>query len=181
MAKIAQLIEAGDYLVYKGDWVTNTYYNVNEVVTLADNGQLYEVIKAHTSSDTLKPGNTEYYKAMTALPFAKLTISRTSSLTNELMAQIANALNNGRYVYAIVPVTNAYVRIAINGTSDKLDGYASIMSDNFSSYTEYMFIGRKGYTVRLYERPATINNPSSPETPFSAATINGNISFVIGA
>ena len=64
MAKIAQLIEAGDYLVYKGDWVTNTAYNVNEVVTGAD-GHLYEVIKAHTSSDTLKPGYKEYYKAMT--------------------------------------------------------------------------------------------------------------------
>lgn len=64
MAKIAQLIEAGDYLVYKGDWVTNTAYNVNDVVTWT-NGNLYEVIKAHTSSDTLKPGNTEYYKTMT--------------------------------------------------------------------------------------------------------------------
>ena len=63
MAKIAQLIAAGNYLVYKGDWATNTAYNVNDVVTWAD-GRLYEVIKAHTSSDTLKPSNTGYYKAM---------------------------------------------------------------------------------------------------------------------
>ena len=66
MAKIAQLVEAGDYLIYKGDWATSTAYNVNDIVTWADDGHLYEVIKAHTSSDTLKPGNTEYYKAMTA-------------------------------------------------------------------------------------------------------------------
>lgn len=64
MAKIAQLIEAGDYLVYKGNWATNTAYNVNDVVTQEYEGTLYEVIKAHTSSDTLKPGHNGYYKAM---------------------------------------------------------------------------------------------------------------------
>lgn len=181
MAKIAQLIEAGDYLVYKGDWVTNTSYNVNDIVTWADNGQLYEVIKAHTSSDTLKPGNTGYYKAMTSLPFVKMSIGKTTSLSNELMAQISNALNNGKYVYVIVPTINTYVRVNINGTSDKLYGYTSIIEDGFNTFTEYMFIGKKGSTARLYARTATIDNPSSSNTPFSAANIDGNISFVIGA
>ena len=63
--KLSQLIPAGDYLSYKGDWVTNTAYNVNECVTWTD-GHLYQVIKEHTSSDTIAPSNTEYYKAMTA-------------------------------------------------------------------------------------------------------------------
>lgn len=81
MAKIAQLISAGDYLVYKGDWVTNTAYNVNEVVTWT-NGNLYEVIKAHTSSDTLKPGNTEYYKAMTATKVKGKSFTDVSQLFN---------------------------------------------------------------------------------------------------
>ena len=62
--KLSQLMLAGDYLSYKGDWATNTAYNVNDIVTWTD-GNLYEVIKAHTSSNTLKPGNTEYYKTMT--------------------------------------------------------------------------------------------------------------------
>lgn len=53
-------------LNYKGDWVTGDEYHENDVVTWANDGHLYEVIKAHTSSSTLKPGNTEYYKAMTA-------------------------------------------------------------------------------------------------------------------
>ena len=52
-------------LSYKGDWVSGDEYHENDIVTAVD-GQLYEVIKAHTSSDTLKPGNTEYYKAMTS-------------------------------------------------------------------------------------------------------------------
>ena len=88
MAKIAQLIEAGDYLVYKGDWATNTAYNVNDTVTGTD-GQLYEVIKAHTSSDTLKPGNTEYYKAMTS---TILTIKSARYFMNEFEGR-KNAIN----------------------------------------------------------------------------------------
>ena len=56
---------SGDYLTYKGDWVTNTAYNVNDVITWKTNGHLYEVIKSHTSSSTIDPSNTEYYKAMT--------------------------------------------------------------------------------------------------------------------
>ena len=63
--KLSQLMLAGDYLTYKGDWVTNTAYDVNNCVTWTD-GHLYEVIKAHTSSSTIDPSNTEYYKAMTA-------------------------------------------------------------------------------------------------------------------
>lgn len=72
--KLSQLIPAGDYLSYKGDWVTNTAYNVNECVTWTD-GHLYEVIKEHTSSDTLAPSNTEYYKAMTATKYQKSTFN----------------------------------------------------------------------------------------------------------
>lgn len=63
----AKVDEVGAHMLnYKGDWATNTAYNVNDIVTWAEDGHLYEVIKTHTSSNTLKPGNTEYYKAMTA-------------------------------------------------------------------------------------------------------------------
>lgn len=51
-------------LNYTGDWATDNEYHENDLVTWTD-GQLYEVIKAHTSSASIKPGNTEYYKAMT--------------------------------------------------------------------------------------------------------------------
>lgn len=53
-------------LNYTGDWVTNNEYHENDVVTWAQDGYLYEVIKAHTSSSTIDPSNAEYYKAMTA-------------------------------------------------------------------------------------------------------------------
>lgn len=52
-------------LNYTGDWVTGNEYHEHDIVTWED-GHLYEVIKAHTSSSTLKPNKTTYYKAMTA-------------------------------------------------------------------------------------------------------------------
>ena len=79
--KLSQLMLAGDYLTYKGDWVTNTAYNVNDVVTWTD-GHLYEVIKAHTSSDTLTPSNTEYYKAMTSTRLLSYTAHLVSGTTH---------------------------------------------------------------------------------------------------
>ena len=91
MAKIAQLIEAGDYLIYKGDWATNTAYNINDVVTWADDGHLYEVIKAHTSSDTIKPNNTEYYKAMTSRKILSRTFAQNQN------AQLYQFLNGIEY------------------------------------------------------------------------------------
>lgn len=102
MAKIAQLIEAGDYLVYKGDWATNTAYNVNDVVTWAD-GRLYEVIKAHTSSDTLKPGHPNYYKAMMTthtMVYSTLIWSGTEQYYT------GNVVRHGGKLY--VATTNSY-------------------------------------------------------------------------
>lgn len=52
----------GDYLSYKGDWATNTAYNVNDIVTY--NGNLYEVLQNVTSVTTPDKDSTNY-KAMT--------------------------------------------------------------------------------------------------------------------
>lgn len=53
---------AGDYITYKGDWATNTAYNVNDVVTYK--GNLYEVLQNVTSVTTPDKDSTNY-KAMT--------------------------------------------------------------------------------------------------------------------
>ena len=52
----------GDYLTYKGDWATNTAYNVNDTVTYK--GNLYEVSQNVTSVTTPDKDSTNY-KAMT--------------------------------------------------------------------------------------------------------------------
>lgn len=61
--KLSQLMLTGDYLSYKGDWATNTTYNVNDVVTY--NGNLYEVVQSGTSNTT-PDASPSMYKAMTA-------------------------------------------------------------------------------------------------------------------
>lgn len=53
-------------LNYMGNWASGNEYHENDVVTWAQDGHLYEVIKEHTSSSTIDPSSTEYYKAMTA-------------------------------------------------------------------------------------------------------------------
>ena len=90
--KLSQLIPAGDYLSYKGDWVTNTAYNVNECVTWTD-GHLYQVIKEHTSSSTIDPSNTEYYKAMTATKYIKHTYT---AITNNERQEIFSILKKAK-------------------------------------------------------------------------------------
>lgn len=68
-------------LNYTGDWVTDNEYHENDVVTWAHDGHLYEVIKAHTSSSTINPSNTEYYKAMTAKKIVREDFSPDYSQT----------------------------------------------------------------------------------------------------
>ena len=80
-------------LNYKGDWVTGDEYHENDVVTGAD-GHLYEVIKAHTSSDTLKPGNTEYYKAMTANKVTATKFTNVSKTNSSALRNIISLIND---------------------------------------------------------------------------------------
>ena len=82
---------AGDYITYKGDWATNTAYNVNDCVTWTD-GHLYEVIKAHTSSSTIGPSNTEYYKAMTNTKYKNIAF--TGTMTKQNKEQLINAISH---------------------------------------------------------------------------------------
>ena len=118
--KLSQLIPAGDYLSYKGDWVTNTVYNVNECVTWTD-GHLYQVIKAHTSSDTLVPSNTEYYKAMTATKYITVTsdVDSLGRFSEEVKAVLQNKAiygariklraSNNDYFFTYVATDNIYI------------------------------------------------------------------------
>ena len=99
--KLSQLIPAGDYLSYKGDWVTNTAYNINECVTWTD-GHLYQVIKEHTSSDTIAPSNAEYYKAMTTTKYIKHTYSNIGTQQIKEIINIFKKVKDGKNVYAAI-------------------------------------------------------------------------------
>lgn len=140
MAKIAQLIEAGDYLVYKGDWATNTAYNVNEVVTWADNGQLYEVIKAHTSSTSIKPNNTEYYKAMTK---------------NKIKGQVCNTVQQ---VYNFITTLDyekiCSLQVKVSGSYEKLNPQGSLR--DFSTTAILNSNGKIRHSMLSFTWPNTV-------------------------
>lgn len=82
LEKIAAKIDG--MLNYMGDWVTGNEYKENDVVTWGTDGHLYEVIKAHTSSSTIDPSNTEYYKAVTARKLITKSFNNVSQLFNFL-------------------------------------------------------------------------------------------------
>lgn len=97
-------------LNYKGDWVTGDEYREKDIVT-GEDGQLYEVIKAHTSSNILKPGNTEYYKAMTSTKLTSKTYTVNSeSERTRLVDDVKNAiLNHKRAVTLFTYGTGKYL------------------------------------------------------------------------
>lgn len=79
-------------LNYMGDWVTGNEYHENDVVTWTNDGHLYEVIKAHTSSATLDPDNPEYYKAMTSRKYTKIKFSRTGAMSKQDKERLIEAI-----------------------------------------------------------------------------------------
>ena len=94
-------------LNYTGDWVTGNEYHENDVVTWSTDGHLYEVIKAHTSSSTIDPSNTEYYKAMTARKYTKITFSQSGVMSKQ---------DKERLIEAIRTDPNAIIHGVYHGT-----------------------------------------------------------------
>lgn len=168
-------------LNYTGDWVNGNEYHENDVVTWANDGHLYEVIKAHTSSSTIDPSNTEYYKAMTASAAERITLPNNRVISGELMDKIATALNKGKQIVAIVPQTNMYLRIAINGNSEALYGYTAVIQIDNTTYKEYMFKCDRANSVLLFVRSTTLSNPASSEAIFTSSAISDKIQIIIGA
>ena len=168
-------------LNYTGEWVTDNEYHENDVVTWANDGHLYEVIKAHTSSSTIDPSNTEYYKAMTASAAERITLPNNRVISGELMDKIAGALNKGKQIVAIVAQSNDYIRIAINGNSENLYGYTAVVQSDNTTYKEYMFKCVRGSSVRFFVRATTLSNPADSAAAFTSGTITGSIQIIIGA
>lgn len=78
-------------LNYTGDWATGNEYHEHDVVTWSD-GNLYEVIKAHTSSATIDPSKTEYYKAMTEDKLKTTNIGTVNKTKTAELTKIINAI-----------------------------------------------------------------------------------------
>ena len=105
-------------LNYTGDWVTDNEYHENDVVTWANDGHLYEVIKAHTSSSTIDPSNAEYYKAMTSRKYTKITFSTSGTLSKRDKEKLVEAIQTdpNAIVHAVYDGDEVILR-PINNTS----------------------------------------------------------------
>lgn len=90
-------------LNYIGDWASGNEYHENDVVTWGTDGHLYEVIKAHTSSSTIDPSNTEYYKAMTTTKY----ISHTYTSANTLYSEFAQKGSSIEYIEVYISGSSA--------------------------------------------------------------------------
>lgn len=101
----------GDYLTYKGDWATNTAYNVNDAVTYK--GNLYKVSQNVTSVTTPDKDSTNY-KAMTNtntdLPYIPVTFDLRGGKTfaGDTVAPIQLVLKGKHAVLIETPHKDGY-------------------------------------------------------------------------
>lgn len=146
-------------LNYTGDWVTGNEYHENDVVTWEKDGHLYEVIKAHTSSETLNPSNTEYYKAMTASKAKKATYNLFNvSKVNDLKKLVLNAANNGILSFAAINWDNKveYSPLLISDNGATMHSYLSNISSNKSTLTEYFLSSYASNSVIMFKRTTNL-------------------------
>lgn len=127
-------------LNYTGDWVTGNEYHENDVVTWGTDGHLYEVIKAHTSSSTIDPSNTEYYKAMTARKFQSIkgTIDNSGFFSISIWNKITAEKSRGAYLALTISGSTKPLNFLITHV-EKTIGFAYCLGCNAGSETKLYF------------------------------------------
>ena len=172
--KLSQLMLAGDYITYKGDWATNTAYNVNDVVTWNKDGHLYEVIKAHTSSDSLNPSQTEYYKAMTKTKAQKSSYNLFSTADiKTLKDRIKAAQEKGIQCFGYINwennITPSPLLVSDNGST--LSSYLAEIKSDKSALVEYFLVSYASNTAILYKRTTIFATGEITYTELSTKSI----------
>lgn len=120
--KLTQLVPDGQFLRYKGNWVTDTAYSVNDCVTWTNDGHLYEVIKAHTSSASFDPDNPEYYQVMTTKKWQTTEFSTWNAASRNTLLNIVKK-NADALIRIVFEGALAYIRaIAIDDESCVIGG-----------------------------------------------------------
>lgn len=160
--KLSQLMLAGDYLTYKGDWVTNTAYKVNDIVTWAADGHLYQVIKAHTSSSTFDPDNAEYYKPMTNKTFSEVVYDLSNATSRAAFFAALNNVDKRPFVKIVGTVESSVIEFNIVSTSASL---IKLLAFNFTAqamtyYCMSIPSDAAPTTYKFGNDVTTITNPS---------------------
>lgn len=134
--KLTQLVVAGDYLSYKGDWTTNTTYAVNDCVTWAADGHMYQVIKAHTSSSSFDPDNAEYYKPMTNKTFSEVVYDLTNASSKSAFFTALNNMDKRPFVKIVGTVDSMQIEFNIANISSTV---IKLQSTTFATNVVYMY------------------------------------------
>lgn len=148
----------GDYLTYKGDWATNTEYNVNECVTWTD-GHLYQVIKAHTSSSTMDPSNSEYYKAMTASKYYSKSYNvNNRESRSSLISDVTGAIHKHRRALCYLGSIDSDYKICLEFNEEKDSSFYGVVGTGFHRDKADFFPAIVQYfiTTEVYELSKTV-------------------------
>lgn len=149
-------------LNYTGDWATDNEYHENDVVTY--NGNLYEVIKAHTSSSTIDPNNSEYYKAMTAAKYIKHTLNMGTTEGRSALINIAKkGTSDGKRIF-VVTGTRIMPLYNTGGLTQFVDILVDVNGASFLGVLiEAIVVGSSSATKRtaqIRESEVTLNTES---------------------
>lgn len=168
-------------LNYVGDWVSGNEYHVNDVVTWATDGHLYEVIKGHTSSGSFDPDNPEYYKAMTPSKAIKFSFTAGKGLTPEAASAVQNAASKGKSAMLQLSTDGQSFRLPLTKKSRTLLAYcANVDSDN--SITEYMFSWVEEGAIKIMKRTttSTTGTPTTSYTELNVSSTSPQVSIYVG-
>ena len=138
-------------LNYTGDWATGKEYHENDIVTWAEDGHLYEVIKAHTSSATINPNKTAYYKAMTARKYV-VEVKQSG------LFSFFNSIDRKSVVDIEMSVGSASVHAMLMGSR----------STSFIAFTEYNTSGGTAITFGIVIAYIDGNSVNAKEFDFGA-------------
>lgn len=163
-------------LNYTGDWVADNEYHEHDVVTWSD-GNLYEVIKAHTSSSTIAPSNTEYYKAMTESKSIEFSFANTLSLTAPALNAVKNALTKGKSAILSIKVSSLNFKVPLAMSNTILSGYYVQVSSTENKTEEYFFRWPQGNSMKVTKRTTIYSTPI--ETSYEVLNVATSAATII--
>lgn len=163
-------------LNYTGDWVADNEYHEHDVVTWSD-GNLYEVIKAHTSSSTIAPSNTEYYKAMTESKSIELSFANTLVLTSPAFNTVKNALMKGKSAILSITVGSLPFKVPLAIANIILSGYYVQVSPTENKTEEYFFRWVQGNSMKVTKRTTIYSTPI--ETSYESINVSTSAATII--
>lgn len=138
-------------LNYTGTWVSGNDYHKNDIVSY--NGQLYEVINDHKSSDaSIPPKNTDNYTAMTKTTLRIEDINTNNNI--DTYVKITSPTTHDFYG-RVDGMTRYFVPIGMKSSTQSYNAYA--ISIDGTSNELYVYLIDQPYGTNMTIRKITIS------------------------